>query len=206
MLPEILAAVHGEIDAVEFGALDGLTHAEVAKMQPPPGEASLATRLGDGTEVVIGKRETGRRLQVLFDELDKQRFDAIALLCTGHFEQLGSRTLLIEAQRVVDAMVDAFSLGCRNLGVLLPLARQVEEFHLQTSGERRVTATHFSPYSPPGSGERLDAAARELAGCDLAVLHCMGYTEAMRARVAAITGKPVLLARRIVAAAVQQIV
>ncbi|MFO1219449.1 MAG: AroM family protein [Burkholderiaceae bacterium] len=202
MLPEILAAVHGEVDAVEFGALDGLSHAEVAHMLPPPGEASLATRLRDGTEVVIGKRETGVRLQALFDELDKQRFDAITLLCTGYFDRLGSKTLLIEAQRVVDAMVDAFSLGCRNLGVMLPLARQVQEFHLQTDGERRVTASHYSPYS----GDRLEAAARELAACDLVVMHCMGYTEAMRARVAAIVDKPVLLARRIVAGAVQQIV
>ena len=40
---------------------------------------------------------------------------------------------------------------------------------------------------------------------DLIVMHCMGYTEAMRRRVAAITGKPVLLARRVVADAVAQL-
>jgi len=202
MLPEILAAVHGEVDAVEFGALDGLSHAEIARMLPPPGQPSLATRLSDGTEVVIGKRETGARLQALFDELDRQRFDAITLLCTGYFEHLGSRTLLIEAQRVVDAMVDAFSLGCRRLGVMLPLARQAQEFHLRSSEQRQVSAAHYSPYS----GDRLEAAAHELADCDLVVMHCMGYTEAMRARVAAAVDKPVLLARRIVAGAVQQIV
>ena len=202
MLPEILAAVHGEVEAVEFGALDGLGPAEIARLLPPPGEASLATRLRDGSEVVIGKRATGARLQALFDELDRQRFDAITLLCTGYFEQLGSRTLLIEAQRVVDAMVDAFSLGCRRLGVMLPLARQVQEFHLQSSEQRQVSAAHYSPYS----GDRLDAAAHELADSDLVVMHCMGYTEAMRQRVAAIVDKPVLLARRVVAGAVQQIV
>ena len=94
-------------------------------MAPPPGEASLCTRLRDGSEVVIGKRQTAARLQALFDRLDAEGFDAITLLCTGYFEHVGSKTLLIEAQRVVDAMVDAFSLGCRNLGVMLPLARQV---------------------------------------------------------------------------------
>lgn len=202
MLPEILGAVRGEIEAVEFGVLDELGAAEVAALAPPAGEASLATRMRDGSEAVIGKRPTGERLQALFDRLDGQGFDAITLLCTGYFEHIGSRTLLIEAQRVVDAMVDAFSLGCRNLGVMLPLARQVQEFHLQDSAERRVRATHCSPYG----GDRLEAAADELADCDLLVMHCMGYTEAMRARVAARVQRPVLLARRIVAAAVQQIV
>ena len=201
MVPEILGSVHGRIDAIEFGALDDLDRAQIAAMAPPPGEASLCTRLRDGSEVVIGKRQTAARLQALFDRLDTQGFDAITLLCTGYFEHVGSKTLLIEAQRVVDAMVDAFSLGCRNLGVMLPLARQVQEFHLQGDERRRVTASHYSPYA----GDRLDAAAEELAGCDLVVMHCMGYTEAMRARVAAHTAAPVLLARRIVAGAVQQL-
>lgn len=202
MLPEILGAVHGAVEAVEFGVLDGLDPAEVAAMAPPPGQASLATRLRDGSEVVIGKHATGERLQALFDRLDAQGFDAIMLLCTGCFEDVGCRTLLIEAQRVVDAMVDALSPGCRELGVMLPLARQVQEFHLHDGARRLIRATHYSPYS----GDRLDAAAAELADCDLLVLHCMGYTEAMRARVAARVRRPVLLARRIVAAALQQIV
>ncbi|MFT3818647.1 MAG: AroM family protein [Rubrivivax sp.] len=201
MVPEILAGVHGRIDAIEFGALDDLDAAQIAAMAPPPGEASLCTRLRDGSEAVIGKRQTAVRLQALFDRLDTEGFDAIVLLCTGYFEHVGSKTLLIEAQRVVDAMVDAFSLGCRKLGVMLPLARQVQEFHLQGDERRSVTAAHYSPYS----GDRLDAAAQELAGCDLVVMHCMGYTEAMRARVAARTAGPVLLARRIVAGAVQQV-
>lgn len=205
MLPELLGAVHGAIEATEVGVLDGFGRDEVAKMAPPPGEASLCTRMRDGEEVVIGKRETGQRLQALFDRLDNQGYDAITLLCTGYFEHIGSKTLLIEAQRVVDAMVDAFSLGCRHLGVMVPLARQVQEFHVQGNAERKVTATHFSPYTADGD-KRLAPAAHELAGCDLLVMHCMGYTEAQRRRVAEATGKPVLLARRIVATAVQQIV
>jgi protein AroM len=202
MTPEIIERIGAPIEAIEVGALDDAGPAEIAAMAPPPGVKSLCTRLRDGTEVVIGKPQTAERLQRLLDRLDGEGFDAIALLCTGYFEHIGSKTLLIEAQRVVDATVDAMSLGCRNLGVLVPLERQVKEMHVQSMPERRVTATHYSPYS----GDRLDQAAREVAGCDLVVMHCMGYSEAMRARTAAITQKPVLLARRIVAGAVQQIV
>lgn len=202
LTPEILARVGSSIDAVEFGALDDLSAAEVAAMTPRAGETSLCTRMRDGSEVVIGKNQTRDRLQALFDRLDGESFDAITLLCTGHFDHLGSKTLLIESQRVVDATVDAFSLGCQNLGVILPLERQVQEFHVHSDADRKIKATHYSPYS----GDRLEAAAREVADCDLIVMHCMGYSEAMRTKAAAVTNKPVLLARRIVAGAVQQIV
>lgn len=202
LTPEILARVGADIEAVEFGALDELSAAEVQAMAPREGEASLCTRMRDGSEVVIGKNQTRDRLQKLFDRLDTEGYQAITLLCTGHFEDLGSKTLLIESQRVVDATVDALSLGCQNLGVLVPLERQVNEIHVQSDARRKVTATHYSPYS----GNRLAAAAQELAGCDLVVMHCMGYSEDMRTRLAEATRKPVLLARRIVAGAVQQII
>lgn len=202
LTPEILARIGSKIDAVEFGALDDLTAAEVASMAPRVDETSLCTRMRDGSEVVIGKNQTRDRLQALLNRLDGEDFDAITLLCTGHFDHLSSKTLLIESQRVVDATVDAFSLGCQNLGIILPLERQVQEFHVQSDAGRKVKATHYSPYS----GDRLQTAAREVANCDLIVMHCMGYSEEMRAKTAAVTNKPVLLARRIVAGAVQQIV
>ena len=202
MVPEILDRLDGKVDAQEFGALDGLSRAEIDEMHPPPGEPSLATRLRDGSEVVTGKRQTHQRLQGLFEKLDKQGFDAITLLCTGYFPHLETRTLLIESQRVVDATVDALALGCRNLGVMVPLKRQIGEFHLQSNDERRVTGSYYSPYAE----DRLEQATRELKDCDLIVMHCMGYSEAMRARAAEVVDKPVLLARRIVASAVQQLI
>lgn len=202
LTPEILSQVRGPIDAIEFGALDELSHAEATAMAPKEGETSLCTRMRDGSEVVIGKDQTRDRLQKLFDRLDTEGFDAITLLCTGYFEHLGSKTLLIESQRVVDATVDALSVGCHNLGVILPLERQVAEFHVHSDDTRRIKATHYSPYS----GDRLETAAKEVADCDLVVMHCMGYSEAMRTKTIALTNKPVLLARRIVAGAVQQII
>src|SRR5918992_1276585 len=137
MTPEIIERVGAPIEAVEVGALDDASREEIAAMAPPPDENSLCTRLRDGTEVVIGKRKTGERLQRLLDRLDGEGFDAITLLCTGYFEHIGSKTLLIEAQRVVDATVDAMSLGCRNLGLMVPLERQVKEMHVQSTPEGR---------------------------------------------------------------------
>ena len=61
---------------------------------------------------------------------------------------------------------------------------------------------HASPYSDG----RFEEAARELAKTDLIVMHCIGYDEAMRRRVAAVSGGPVLLARRLVASAVAELI
>ena len=202
LVPEILERLDGKVETQEFGALDDLSREEIAAMHPPAGETSLCTRLRDGSEVVIGKRHTQARLQELIDRLDGQGFDAITLLCTGYFPELHSqRTLFVEAQRVVDATVDALSLGCRNLGIMVPLERQIAESHVKSTDERRITGSYYSPYAE----DRLEHAARELKDCDLIVMHCMGYSEAMRARAAEVVDKPILLARRIVTGAVQQL-
>ena len=60
-------------------------------------------------------------------------------------------------------------------------------------------------YASPYDGDRFQQAAGELAQADLIVMHCMGYSDAMREKMAELTGKPVLLARRMVATAVAQL-
>jgi protein AroM len=64
-----------------------------------------------------------------------------------------------------------------------------------------IATSHASPYS----GDRFAEAARELSGSGLIVMHCMGYSEAMRARVAKHNRAPVLLSRRMVAGAIRQL-
>lgn len=202
LVPEILARLGTPVVAVEFGALDGMSAAEIAAVAPPPGEGSLATRLKDGGEAVVSKDWAQFRLQQIFDRIDAGAFDLLVLLCTGHFPSLRSRTLMVEAHRVVDGFVDAMAVdGCR-LGIMVPLARQVDEFHLRGDGKRDVRLTHFSPYA----GDRLERASDDLADRDMIVMHCMGYDEAMRARVAARTARSVVLARRVVAGAIAQLI
>jgi protein AroM len=84
---------------------------------------------------------------------------------------------------------------------MVPLVDQINEFHFRPGAGQALKASHASPYTPG----RLEEAAAELADADLVVMHCMGYTEAMRRTVADISRRPVLLARRLVAAAVAQL-
>jgi len=201
IVPEMLGWIGSGVAVLQVGALDGLDRGAIAALAPRRGEHHLICRLHDGTEVVLGLAGIARRVQGLLDDLDARGIFLVVLLCTGHFDGVRSKTLMVEAQRVVDHAVAALSEDGRSVGILVPLLEQMTEFPVQSDGQRTVLYSHASPYS----GDRLAEAARELAGADLVVMHCMGYTEAMRRRVAAITGKPVLLARRVVADAVAQL-
>jgi len=201
IVPAMRAWLGEDLEICELGALDPLTRADITALAPKPGEHRLITRLKDGTEVAVAKAAIRDRLQALFDDLDEQGFDFIVLLCTGYFEHLHSRTLLVEAQRVADHLTQALVEGARRIGVLVPSAEQMAELHQIVPGEVEVKAAFASPYS----GDRFVLAGRELAECDLVVMHCMGYDEAMRAKVAKASGRPVLLAQRMLAAAVAQL-
>lgn len=199
MVPEILAETRTPIIATERGVLDGMDLQAVRELAPGPREECLVTRMRDGTEVLLAKPATERRLQGVFAELDGQGFDLIVLLCTGHFGRFRLRTPFIEAQHAVDHFVQGLTYGVERLGVLLPHPKQIEDFH----GIPGTTPAfgYASPYSEAGTAQ-LAAAGAALADTGAIVMHCMGYSEAMQREVKAQAQRPVLLSRRIVAHAI----
>lgn len=202
VMPEMLAQIGGGIEPTEFGLLDGLDRAEIAALEPAGDGYRLVSRLRDGSEVVIDKAWAERRLQEVIAEVDRRGFDLIVLLCTGSFPHLRSKTLLVGAGRVVDRLVDALSEDGRTVGMMLPNAKQVGAYERSSNGHAAMVATHASPYT---GACRFAEAVRELGRADFIVMHCMGYDAAMRAEVARLSGKPVLLSRGVAAAAVQQL-
>jgi protein AroM len=202
IVPEMLADIGGDVEAHQFGALDGLPENEIRALVPGPGETSFATRLRDGREVTISKERVEIRLEELLERVDQQGFDAVVLLCTGTHVKPLSRTLMIESQRVVDSMVESLAASSQRLGVILPLERQVEEFPKRHVFSRKAKLIAASPYA----GDNIAEKAAALAECDLVIMHCMGYSEAMRAAARQAISAPVLLSRRIVSGAVRQII
>jgi protein AroM len=127
--------------------------------------------------------------------------EATVLLCTGDFSTLRGPELFLDAQHLVDHGVDALCHGARSVGMLVPLARQEDEHHYAPPPGQRLRTAHASPYED----DDFEAVGRSLSECGLIVMHCMGYTEAQRTAVARGSGRPVLLARRLVAAALGQL-
>jgi protein AroM len=204
LVPELLTLIDREVQAVEWGALDGITADEIAGATPGPGDGALVTRLSDGTEAVVAKDWMGKRLSRLLRDLDAEHYEAVVLLCTGHFPGLRpGRHRLIEAQELVDTRVRelaSVSEG-RAVGIVVPLARQEAEFH-ELGLEVRAVFAHADPYARAP----FESAARQLADCDSSVLHCIGYDSAMQTRLSDLTGRPVLLSRAIVAEAVRELI
>lgn len=201
LVPDLLEQIGDGIDAVELGLLDGMSDAEIAGLGPGRGDDLLVSRLRDGRETLLAKPWVETALQERLDQLDRQGFRLIVLLCTGSFPRLASKTLMVEAGRVVDNFVGALSDATRSVGVMVPSKDQVGVFG--HAGEAaRTLYSHASPYTD----RRFAAAGRELQDADFVVMHCMGYDRAMRGQVAEASGRPVVLSRNVVADAVRQLI
>ena len=193
ILDELRAWWPPDLEIDEFGALDRLSPKEISALAPTGDEPRLVSRLTDGTEVTMRATTIHERISEIVERCDRVPYDFLVLLCTGAFDELRSKHLLLKAQPIVDHGVAVFADGSAQLGVLVPLAHQIPP--------SAAIASHASPYD----GDRWAEAARDLAPADLIVMHCMGYSEAMRQKMAMLTGTPVLLARRFLGAAVAQL-
>lgn len=201
VIPEMIHWLGPSTKIEERGVLDNLTDEEIETLKPDTQDASLVSRLKDGREVILGKSKLQPRLQSLIEDIDAKEIGCIVLLCTGQFKSLSSRGLLLKAQEIVDSGIEAIAKNASTVGIMMPLESQIGKLNYQPN-ENQVLLTSFaSPYST----DRLEIASQELASADLTVMHCMGYSEAMRATVTRISGRPVMLARRLVACAVAQL-
>jgi protein AroM len=199
VLPDILKETQTLFEVTEQGALDGLTDTEIVNLAPRPGEERLVTRLRDGREVLLGKPAIDRRLHEILVKLDHGGFDLLVLLCTGHFTPFRLRTPFIEPQHTVDHFVQGLAYGAERIGILLPNVAQIDEFHGIPG--MAIKAVGASPYQAESEAAMREAGA-SLADTDIILMHCIGYTEAMRKVVKQAANRPVLVSRQLVAHAI----
>jgi protein AroM len=202
VVPAIVAALGRAVEVVEAGALDGLRDDDIAQLGPRDGEYTFATRLADGRQVVVGKRAAEARLADVLRRMDGEGLDLIVALCAGTSLPALDHTLLIEPQRIVDGITAALAAASRRIGIVVPLEQQVPLFRLEAEVSAQVRVTHASPYE----GDRFAQAGRELADCDVIVMHCMGYTAAMRAKLAGAAGVPTVAAPDLVAGVLRSLI
>lgn len=200
VVPEMQARLGPQVQLQQFGVLDALDAAARAALAPRAGLHRFVTRLRDGSSIELDAQRTEARLAALMQSADGAGFDLLVPLCTGTaIPRL--TTLVIEPQQVVDLQIAALAAHCKRLGVIVPLAAQTETLHLVQPVPCPVALSHASPYEQDAAlaAAAFARAGHQLADCDLIVMHCMGYTEAMRRQVARASGRPVLLSNRFVA-------
>ncbi len=181
----------------QFGALDDVTADTLSATPIHLNENRFYTRLAGGDYVTVGGGLIGRRLDPLLHRLDSQGFDLIVLITTGLFQPIRLCTPFVHGQQVVDAWIGSLVMGSCKLGLIYPLARQHNGFAHGTliQNAQAVAAT--------GGTERLEDVTAGLSDADLILMHSVGYTERMAESVSAASRKPVVTARRIIAAALR---
>jgi protein AroM len=198
---ELAAYLPAGTTLCERGAIDGLTPSAIAALAPDADEDTLTSRLRDGEPVLLDRHRLVPRLEEAISWLEQQGAQASLLVCTGSFPPLRHGRPLFDAERLLVSGVCAVAHGSGQLGVVVPLPAQqdVVSRRWQQALGTPVMVDHADPYSR-GAADAISTAATRLSrrGASLAVLDCMGYTEAHREAAAACAGIPVLLARSMV--------
>jgi DNA-binding CsgD family transcriptional regulator len=197
--PDLLALIGGPIDASELGALDDVDEAGLRRLAPGPRDLCLHTRLRSGGDVVVAAGAIEERVARLCQAADGRGFDLLVVMSTGLSRPIHTRTPLVHAQRAVDVWIDALITANNRIGVIFPLDRQLRE----TRFVHGTAVRDLASCALLERDDRTQAAARRLKDCDLVVMHSVGYTEETAREVAAVTHKPVVTARRILAGAVR---
>jgi protein AroM len=203
VVPDMEKVLGPEVRILQAGALDGLSHAEVATLAPTAGQFPLITRLLDGTSVVIGKERIIQRLQTCLDTLAGEA-TAFAIMCTGKFPPFRCTRPVLEPERLLFAIAGAV-YGGGHLGVIVPIEAQVEAARAHWGRiTPDVTVAVASPYA--GAGPLVTAAdTLARAHARLVVLDCMGFTQAARATVRDVVGAPVLVGASLIARMIAEV-
>lgn len=180
------------------GALDGLSDAEVDRLQPTDGADTLYTRLrgdgkGSGRDVRISKKAVIARSPAALAKLRADGCDALVYACTGDFPPMEGDENVLFPSRVLNGLATGL-LPRGRLGLLIPLAEQAEKLSAKWSRPGlEVVAEALAPSA--GEGAAKEAAARLAARKpDLVAMDCMSYTPTTKAWVKPGLGVPALLA------------
>ena len=112
---------------------------------------------------------------------------------------LDSTCLTVNAQRALESAVFSLAAQGSSVGLIQPLERQINELDIPALQPYRITASH----ALDNDKQSLARALFDLADCEIIVLNSVSFSEADREMAAKVTGKPVVLARRIIASAVR---
>lgn len=199
LIEEMMQNLDVPVETLEIGALDNLSDAEIAAFAVKDDEASIVTRLADGSNIVLSKSAISERMAKIVAQFRPGEYDLVAILSTGLFRDFDSNCPTVNSQRAIESAIISLAAQGSTVGIIMPLERQLQEFDIPALVDYKIVASH----ARDNDRGQLAAALIDLAETDIIVLNSVAYTEADRAVVARASGKPVILARRIVSSAIR---
>jgi len=205
VVSDIAGILGPEIDILDKGALDGLSQKEICRLRPEKNDFPLITRLRDGSAVVVGKKKIIPLLQRQISALEKEHVQLIALLCTDDFPELKSQKLLLRPSQILFGAVTSI-IKKGTLAVLAPLTEQ--KAAIKKKWQRtglQIIVEDMNPYQKPSDAKRVIRRIKN-KNVNLIILDCIGYSSKTKEKIGRATGKPVLLARSILARMIKELI
>jgi len=198
--PDIEQAVRpytGETAVRVVGALDGLTTADVRRLEEWNAAYPLLVRLADGATAEVPLSALVPRVTACAADMEAAGAQLVVVWCAGDFPAIASRVPVLRPGRLVPA-VAAEIAPTRRVGVVAPLRGQVDAARAKWQADGfNATVT----WAAPGQADDLARAAHELADPDieLVILDCMGHGEDARLELARASRHPVVSAQSVTA-------
>jgi protein AroM len=194
----------GTLKIIERGALDSLSSDEIEAVAPLPDETPYVSRLYDGSQVLLSPEKILHLLQKAVDSVVESGAEMVVVLCTGSLPTLQCPVPLLFPGRLLRSFVKGVLLPEGILGVVVPLSEQAATARESwNSITPHVHTASLSPY--------LDLAAeieecQTLEECHLIVMDCLGYTTGHKAMLKRLLNIHAVLARTVMARAVQELI
>jgi protein AroM len=198
--PDIEEAVRpyaGEIAIRVAGALDGLTVADVRRLERRAAPYPLLVRLADGATAEVPLSALVPRVTACAADLAAAGAQLVVVWCAGDFPAIASPVPVLRPGRLVPAIAAEIA-PTRRVGVVAPLRGQVDAARAKWRADGfDATVT----WAAPGQADDLARAAHELAApaIELVILDCMGHGEGARQELARTSGHPVVSAQSVTA-------
>ncbi|WP_417210388.1 AroM family protein [Antarctobacter sp.] len=201
LIDEVFSRLKLPLDATELGLLDGLSGTEIDEMRAGRREPVIVTSLANGATIELSRAKTAQRAFSVIAAIPPGAYALVVLMTTGIFRDLESTCPTVNTQRAVESAIISMAAEGETVGIVFPAERQVGEVDIPALSLFDVRVD----YARHGNTADLERAAGALADCAYIVLNSVGFTENDRELVAALTGKPVILPRRIIVSSIQLI-
>jgi len=205
LLQEFQRIIPSAIDIKLVGVLDGLSKAELSRLQPVPGEETLFAVLPDGSDIRLSHEAISRLVLPKLRQLADEGCEIVLFCCTGEFPALEDHPFILPADLLTKS-VSAIVKTSR-LGVFAPLPEQIEtvRYRWQAAGVQDPAVIALSPNA---THKTIIDAAREMTKLtpDFIVYDCMSYTYALRSIVENIIKRPSVLSVSLIARILAELV